>query len=324
MNRFAMLGAAGFVAPRHMKAISDSGGTLVAACDPYDGVGVLDRHFPDCRFFTEFERFDRHLEKLRRRDEGIDYVSVCSPNYLHDAHCRLALRLGAHAICEKPLVTSPWNLDQLLQLEQDHGRRVYTVLQLRLHAAVQALKAELARGHRERLDVTLTYVTRRGPWYHQSWKGDPAKSGTLAMNIGIHFFDLLLWLFGPIGAGEEAIAVHHRSEAKAAGVLELPGARVRWFLSIDANDLPPGLLAKGQHAFRALDLGAEGPPFDFSTGFDDLHTKVYADILGGGGYGVEDARPSIELVHRIRQAPVVAGGGGAHPWLQAGEAGGTL
>ena len=315
MQRFAMLGAAGFVAPRHMKAITENGGRLVAACDPYDGVGVLDRFFPECRFFTEFERFDRHLEKLRRRDEGVDYVSVCSPNYLHDAHCRLALRVNAHAICEKPLVISPWNLDQLVQLEQDHSRRVYTVLQLRVHAAVQALKARLAQGGRERLDVTLTYVTRRGPWYHQSWKGDPAKSGTLAMNIGIHFFDLLLWLFGPA----EDSRVHHRSESRAAGVLEMPGARVRWFLSIDADDLPPGLLARGQHAFRALELGADDLPFDFSRGFDDLHDRVYADILGGGGFGIEDARPSIELVHRIRQAPLTtATRENAHPWLLRG------
>lgn len=317
--KFAMLGAAGFVAPRHMQAIGRVGGQLVAACDPYDGVGVLDRYFPECRFFTEFERFDRHLEKLRRRGEGVDYVSVCSPNYLHDAHCRLALRVGAHAICEKPLVISPWNLDQLVQLEQEHGRRVYTVLQLRLHRAAQQLKQALAQQQGRRLDVTLTYVTRRGPWYAQSWKGDPARSGTLAMNIGIHFFDLLLWLFGEgRPASAHPIEVHDRGERRVAGLLELPGARVRWLLSIDPKDLPAQARAAGHHAFRALDLGAGAPPFDFSTGFEDLHDQVYADVLAGGGFGVEDARPSIELVHRLRQADVQpAAADRVHPGLLA-------
>lgn len=311
MARFGMLGAAGYVAPRHMKAIRDTGHTLVAACDPYDGVGVLDRHFPDCRFFTEVERFDRHLEKLRRRDEGVDYISICSPNYLHDAHCRLAMRVDAHAICEKPLVISPWNLEQLEQLEQEYGRRIYTVLQLRLHTAVQALKTELARRPAdEKVDVELTYITRRGPWYHHSWKGDPAKSGTLAMNIGIHFFDLLLWLFG----GVEKTAVHHRDERRVAGYLELEGARVRWMLSVAREDLPPGWLESGKHAYRALQM--DDLAFDFSTGFDDLHTRVYADLLAGGGYGVADARPSINLVHAIRNADLATIDALAHPAMR--------
>ena len=310
MARFGMLGAAGYVAPRHMKAIRDTGNTLMAACDPYDGVGVLDRHFPDCRYFTEVERFDRHLEKLRRRGEGVEYISVCSPNYLHDAHCRLAMRVAAHAICEKPLVISPWNLEQLEQLEQDYGRRIYTVLQLRLHTAVQALQAALATPRADKVDVELTYITRRGPWYHQSWKGDPAKSGTLAMNIGIHFFDLLLWLFG----GVEKVVVHHRDERRASGYLELERARVRWMLSVAREDLPPGWLESGKHAYRALQM--DELEFDFSTGFDDLHTRVYADLLGGGGYGIADAKPSINLVHAIRNADLSAIDATAHPAMR--------
>lgn len=311
-KRFALIGAAGYVAPRHMKAINDTGNTLVAALDPYDGVGILDRYAPECRFFTEVERFDRHLEKLRRRDQAVDYVSICSPNYLHDAHCRLAMRVDAHAICEKPLVISPWNLDQLAQIEQENGAKVYNVLQLRLHDEVQRLKAEVERGQREKVDIDLTYITRRGPWYHHSWKGHPAKSGTLAMNIGIHFFDMLLWLFGPV----QRSLVHLREEKRISGFLDLEWARVRWFLSIDVNDLPEGWLASGKHAYRALKLGEFGE-FDFSTGFDDLHTKVYRDILSGGGYGIEEARPSIELVHTIRHDDLAsATGGEVHPWLR--------
>ncbi len=311
MKRFAMLGAAGYVAPRHMKAIHDTGNQLVAACDPYDGVGILDRYFPDCRFFTEVERFDRHLEKLRRRDEPVDLVSICSPNYLHDAHCRLALRVGADAICEKPLVISPWNLDQLVQIEQEHGRRIYTVLQLRLHESVRRLKQELeAQPDRERTEIELTYVTRRGPWYHHSWKGSPEKSGTLAMNIGIHFFDMLLWLFGE---AHESV-VHLREETRLAGVLELEWARVRWFLSVDIKDLPDGWLAAGKHAWRALRMGAD--EFDFSVGFDDLHTRVYADVLAGGGYGIDDARASIALVHDIRTRELTPPDERVHPALK--------
>ncbi len=300
MHRFALLGAAGYVAPRHMKAIHETGNALVAACDPYDGVGVLDRYFPECRFFTEVERFDRHLEKLRRRADArpVDYVSICTPNYLHDAHCRLALRIRADAICEKPLVISPWNLDQLSQLEQEYGRRIYTVLQLRLHPEARRLKARVDADPDAPLDVELTYITRRGQWYHQSWKGDPEKSGTLAMNIGIHFFDLLLWLFGPVTRSE----VHLREGDRMRGVLELGRARVRWLLSIRAHDLPDGYLESGRHAHRKLVLGDDA--FDFSAGFDDLHTRSYAEVLAGRGFGIEDARPSVELVHRLRTADI--------------------
>jgi UDP-N-acetyl-2-amino-2-deoxyglucuronate dehydrogenase len=296
MTRFAMIGAAGYVAPRHMKAIHGTGNQLVAACDPYDGVGVLDRYFPECRFFTEVERFDRFLEKLRRRggDEAVEYVSITSPNYLHDAHCRLALRLRAHAICEKPLVISPWNLDQLSQLEEEYGQRIFTILQLRLHAEAQRLKAKLTSGRREKVDVSLEYITRRGPWYHQSWKGSAEKSGGLAMNIGIHFFDLLIWLFGEV----EHSTVTTREADRIEGTLELAWARVRWLLSIRLADLPDGHLEQGRHAHRALRMG--GDEFDFSVGFDDLHTRVYEKILAGTGYGIEDARASVELVHRLR------------------------
>ncbi|MEZ4434169.1 MAG: Gfo/Idh/MocA family oxidoreductase [bacterium] len=298
MTRFALLGAAGYIAPRHLDAIHRTGNTLVAACDPYDGVGVLDRYFPDCRFFTEVERFDRHLEKLRRAGDGVDYIAIATPNYLHDAHCRLALRVHAHAICEKPLVISPWNLEQLAGLEAEYDRRVYTVLQLRLHPEAQRLKARLDGARREKLDVELVYVTRRGAWYHQSWKGQDDKSGGLAMNIGIHFFDLLLWLFGPV----EHSAVHVRERDVMRGTLELEWARVRWHLSIRLADLPPGHQARGLHAHRKLTTGDDA--FDFSAGFDDLHTRTYAEILAGRGFGLDDARPSIELVHHIRTAPL--------------------
>ena len=316
MNKnFAMLGASGFVAPRHMKAIHTLGHTLKAACDPYDGVGILDRYFPQCRFFTEVERFDRYLERCRRQGEAdtIDYLSICSPNYLHDAHCRLAIRSGAAAICEKPLVISPWNLDQLSALEEEHNQKIYTVLQLRLHESVRALKEQLAQQQREtpneRTQIELTYITRRGQWYHQSWKGSPNKSGTLAMNIGIHFFDMLLWMFGQVRSQR----VHIREDNKVGGVLELENADVRWLLSIDANDLPSQSVEQGNHAYRALHMGERS--FDFSTGFDDLHTKVYDDILQGGGYGIEDARPAVELVHQIRHKVLSPIDEEAHPML---------
>lgn len=308
-----MLGAAGFVAPRHMQAIHETGNDLVAACDPYDGVGILDRFFPGARFFTEVERFDRHLEKLRRRDDPkrVDYVSICTPNYLHDAHVRLALRVRAHAICEKPLVISPWNLEQLEQIEAESGTRVYNVLQLRLHPAVLRLKAQLGESSQGgKADIVLTYVTRRGPWYHVSWKGVPEKSGTVAMNIGIHFFDLLMFLFGDV----EDTAVHLQEPDRMAGALELERARVRWFLSIDSDDLPEGYLAEGKPAHRAITV--DGEEIDLSSGFTGLHTRVYEDILSGGGFGIEHARPSIDLVHRIRNDEIQSPGDRAHPLLK--------
>lgn len=295
-KKFGMMGAAGFVAPRHMKAIKFVGGDLIGACDPYDGVGSLDRYFPECRFFTEVERFDRFLERARRKasSEAMDYLSICTPNYLHDAHCRMALRLDADAICEKPLVLSPWNLDQLEELELEYQKRIYTILQLRLHPEAIRLRELVASRPNERFNVQLEYVTRRGPWYHQSWKGKSAKSGGVAMNIGIHFFDLLLWLFGDVSEA----SVQVREVDRVRGKLVLNRADVSWGLSIRQCDLPDEALAQDRHAYRQLSIG--GDEFDFSSGFDDLHSHVYSLIVSGEGFGVRDARPSIELVHRLR------------------------
>lgn len=313
-KNFALVGAAGFVAPRHMRAIRDTGHRLVAAVDPHDSVGILDTYAPEARFFTQIERFDRHLEKLRRGPDGwrLHYLSICSPNYLHDAHVRLALRLRADAICEKPLVINPWNLDQLEALEHEYGQRVYTTLQLRYHPSLVALREQLdgAAGH----DVELTYVTVRGAWYQASWKGDESKSGGLAMNLGVHFFDFLLWLFGPL----QRSSLHLAQASRAAGVLELERARVRWFLSVDADDLPDSTRAAGRTAYRALRL--DGQEVELSGGFEDLHTRVYEAILRGEGLRIADVRPSIELLYRIRTAEVEPAADAAHPLLKRGPA----
>jgi UDP-N-acetyl-2-amino-2-deoxyglucuronate dehydrogenase len=310
-KNFALIAAAGYIAPRHMQAIRETGHELVAAVDPRDSVGVLDRWFPEARFFTEIERFDRHVEKLRRlpEPERIHYVSICSPNHLHDAHVRLALRAHAHAICEKPLVVNPWNLDQLLLLEEEFGRHVYTVMQLRHHPALVELKARLAAApSRERHDVELTYVTPRGPWYQVSWKGNPEKSGGLAMNIGVHFFDLLLWLFGPA----ERCDVHLAEATRTAGSLELERARVRWYLSIDAADAP----AKPGPTKPHRTLSVDGREVAFSDGMEGLHTRVYEEVLAGRGLRIADARPSIELLYRIRTTAVTPPRAGlAHAFL---------
>jgi len=301
MANFALIGAAGFIAPRHMQAIHETGNDLVAAVDPHDCVGRIDSYFPDARFFTEIERFDRYLEKLRRGpEEGrVDYVSICSPNYLHDAHARLALRVRAHAICEKPLVLSPWNLDALAELEAEYGRQVYTVLQLRLIERLRGLREEIqASAPGRRHDVDLSYVTRRGAWYDVSWKGDPRRSGGVAMNIGVHFFDLMIWLFGEAGRVE----VHLHEPRRMSGFVELERARVRWFLSVEEQDVPEAVRAAGKFAHRSMTL--DGAEIEFSDGFTDLHTRVYREILAGRGYGVEDARPAIELVHRINSSAV--------------------
>lgn len=315
-RNFALVGAAGFVAPRHLQAIRDTGNELVAALDPSDSVGVLDNYFPDVRFFTEFERFDRHLEKLRRRGESdrAHYLSVCSPNYLHDAHIRLALRLGADAICEKPLVVNPWNLDQLAELEREFGRRVWTVMQLRLHPTLIALRERL-RATDAVHDVVLTYITRRGPWYDVSWKGSADKSGGLAMNLGVHFFDLLAWLFGSFTAS----AVHLHEPRRMSGALRFERARVRWYLSVERAELPEAAVAQGRTAWRELTI--DGEAVEFSGGFTDLHTRAYAGILAGQGLGIEDARPAIELVHRVRHADVEAPADDAHPLLPGHGAG---
>jgi UDP-N-acetyl-2-amino-2-deoxyglucuronate dehydrogenase len=302
VKNFAITGVAGFVAARHLKAIQETGNRLLAAVDPHDAVGILDRFSFDTRFFTEIERFDRHLEKLRRGPVAgrVDYLSICSPNYLHDAHIRLALRVGADAICEKPLVINPWNLEALKELECESGRRVFTVLQLRLHPVLVALKARLEQAPHAMHEVTLSYVTARGRWYGVSWKGSEERSGGVITNIGIHFFDLLLWLFGAVKHSE----VHMRETTRAAGMLQLARARVSWFLSTDLRDLPFTSVPGGQTTHRSIRI--DGTEVEFSDGFVSLHTKVYEDILGGGGFGIDDARPAIVLAHSIRTANVHA------------------
>jgi UDP-N-acetyl-2-amino-2-deoxyglucuronate dehydrogenase len=297
MKNFGLIGAAGYVAPRHLAAIRETGHRLIAAIDPRDSVGVLDRFFPEAKFFTEIERFDRHLEKLRRQTpaDAVEYLSICSPSYLHDAHVRLALRLRAHAICEKPLVINPWNVDALGELEAETDRRVYAVLQLRSSPVLVRLKARLLeRLPRQRIRARLTYITPRGPWYHVSWKGQEQKSGGIVVNIGVHFFDVLLWLFGPA----HELAVQLSTPARAKGTLELEWASVEWFLSVDAEDAPRELRGGSPVAQRRLSV--DGEELDLSDGFSELHTRVYADILAGKGLGLADARPAIELAHRIR------------------------
>ncbi|MFN7981863.1 MAG: Gfo/Idh/MocA family oxidoreductase [Vicinamibacterales bacterium] len=299
-KNFAITGVAGFVAPRHLNAICATGNRIVAATDPHDAVGVLDRYAFDVRFFTEFERFDRHLEKLRRgpESERVHYVSICSPNYLHDAHVRLALRVGADAICEKPLVINPWNLDAMQELERETGRRVTTILQLRVHPALQALRERLLADPGKRHKVTLKYVTSRGLWYYTSWKGSEERSGGLVTNIGIHFFDLVLWLFGSVQQSD----VHLREERRASGHLALERADVEWFLSADPADLPFTPVAGQKSTFRSITV--DGDEIEFTEGFTDLHTRVYEEILAGRGFGIDEARPSVELAYRIRTGTV--------------------
>jgi UDP-N-acetyl-2-amino-2-deoxyglucuronate dehydrogenase len=310
MHNFALIGVAGFVAPRHLDAIRDTGNCLLAAADPNDSVGILDRYSFDVKFFREIERFDRFMEKMRRSPESarVHFVSICSPNYLHDAHVRLALRAGASAICEKPMVINPWNLDALQELEAESGRRVYTVLQLRHHPALLALRSSLQASDR-RHEVELTYVTARGSWYDVSWKGSEERSGGVATNIGIHFFDLLLWLFGPALRTE----VHLRERRRMSGFLELQNADVRWFLSVEESDLPFSAVPGKRTTHRSIVV--DGREIEFTDSFGDLHTIVYRDILGGGGAGIAEARPSIELVHRIRTGAVERNRETAHPLL---------
>lgn len=295
MKNFAITGLAGYIAPRHLQAIKATGNRLVAASDPHDSVGIIDSFFPMASFFTEFERFDRHLEKCRRdhNGEAVDYLIICSPNHLHDAHIRLALRVGADAICEKPLVLNPWNLDVLQELEQEYGKRVWTILQLRVHPALLDLKQKLeARKSVKRKKVKLTYITSRGLWYHYSWKGDLEKSGGIGTNIGIHFFDMLMWLFGRPMKTE----LHVREINRMGGFIELQDADVEWFLSLESSDLPDSV--NGQRTYRSITI--DGEEIEFSGGFTDLHTRVYEQTLEGNGFGIDDARPSIELVHKLR------------------------
>ena len=298
---FALIGAAGYVAPRHMKAIKATNNMLIAAYDPFDSVGVMDQYFPNAAFFVEFERFDRHLEKLKRQGQPVDYVVICSPNYLHDAHIRFGLRLGAHVICEKPIVLNPWNLAPLLEIEAEASRSVNCILQLRLHPNVLALKQKVKQEPNGVYDIDLTYITSRGHWYYASWKGDPARSGGIATNIGVHFFDLLIWVFGEVLQQE----VHVHTHDRAAGFLQLERARVRWFLSINEATLPMEVRAAGNRTYRALTIAQEA--FDFSSGFQDLHTTSYENILNGNGFNMKEAKPAIQLIHEIRNEKVSLG-----------------
>lgn len=310
-KNFAIIGVGGYIAPRHLQAIRDTGNQLLAAVDPKDSVGILDKYSFDVKFFTEIERFDRHLEKLRRgaESERIHFVSVCSPNYLHDAHCRLALRVGADVICEKPLVINPWNFDALQELENETKHCVYTILQLRVHPELIKLK-EFLQDSNTKHNVELTYITSRGPWYHVSWKGQQEKSGGVATNIGVHFFDLLLWLFGSV----QGIKVYHSDDNRMSGFIELEHARVKWFLSVDKNDLPDSAKQNNKTTFRSITVDAK--EIEFSEGFTDLHTKVYEETLAGRGFGIADAYPSIELTYAIRTAEVSPKDDLVHPILK--------
>jgi UDP-N-acetyl-2-amino-2-deoxyglucuronate dehydrogenase len=310
---FTLIGAAGYIAPRHMKAIKDTGNTLIAAFDPNDSVGIIDSYFPEANFFTEFERFDRHIDKLSRSQEkhAVDYVSICSPNYLHDSHIRFALRNNADAICEKPIVLNHWNIDALQAIEKDTGKKVHTVLQLRLHPAIIALKKEVEESSTDKkFDIDLTYITSRGKWYFTSWKGDEKKSGGVATNIGVHFYDMLHFVFGKVLDNK----LHYRDEYKAAGFIEYEKARVRWFLSVDANTIPEELLAQGKRTYRSLTMN--GREIEFSDGFTDLHTRIYEDILNGGGFGLEENRVAIETVGGIRSQTPLGLVGDYHPFLK--------
>lgn len=316
---FALIGAAGYIAPRHMKAIKDTGNNLVAALDPYDGVGIIDSYFPDANFFIEPERFDRHLDKLRRlagssdseAHRKVDYVSICSPNYMHDSHIRLALRNDAFAICEKPIVLNPWNLDALHEIEKETGKKVFTILQVRLHPVIKALREKILNSPDDKIyNVDLTYITSRGKWYYRSWKGNLEKSGGIATNIGIHFFDLLIWIFGEVKEN----TVHLLQPEKAAGILHLKKARVRWFLSLDYQDNPSAVKEKKMRTFRSLTV--ENEEIEFSDGFTDLHTESYRQLLAGNGFGMKDTRSSVEIAHEIRNSTPVGIKGDYHPLLK--------
>lgn len=306
-KKFALIGAAGYVAPRHMKAIKETGNQLVAALDPNDSVGIIDSYFPSADFFTEFERFDRHLDKLKRNNQKIDYVSICSPNYLHDAHMRFALKSGADAICEKPLVLNPWNIDSLLEIEKEVGNKIFTILQLRLHPSVIELKKKVESNPNKTWDIDLTYLTSRGHWYYTSWKGELAKSGGISTNIGIHFFDMLTWIFGSVKSN----IVNQNTHDRSSGYLELERANVRWFLSINSELIPDGLKKEGKTTYRSLKIEEE--EFEFSGGFTDLHTLSYQHVLDGDGFSIDEAKPSIEIVHEIRNKEPIGCKGNYHP-----------
>jgi len=311
-NNFALIGAAGYIAPRHMKAIKETGNNLIAALDPMDSVGIIDSYFPNADFFIEPERFDRHLDKLRRSGKGkVNYVSICSPNYLHDAHIRMALRNGAHAICEKPLVLNPWNLDGIEEIELETGKQVFNILQLRHHKAIIELKNKIDSLPKDKIhDIDLTYITSRGKWYHYSWKGDISKSGGVVTNIGIHFFDMLGWIFGNVLSNE----LHLLKPDKASGLLQLKNANVRWYLSVDKNDLPVQAVQNSQPTYRSITV--DGKEIEFSGGFTDLHTESYKSILNNTGFRMADARNSIEIAHLIRNQKITVNPTEKHPFLK--------
>ena len=315
MHNFALIGAAGYVAPRHMRAIKETGNKLLIAMDPNDSVGILDSHFPDAWFYTEFERFDRGVDKLRRQGTPIEYVSICSPNYLHDAHTRFALRNGAHVICEKPVVLNTWNLDALMETEQEGDAKAYTILQLRHHPTIEALRERVQAAPADEIfDIDLTYITSRGKWYFASWKGDMSKSGGIVTNIGVHFFDMLIWVFG----GPTRSDVHIHNDSTAAGYLELERARIRWFMSVDAQRLPESARAAGKPTYRSITIGEE--ELEFSEGFTDLHTRSYQEIMAGRGFSLADARPSIDTVSEIRRMTPLGLQGEYHPFAKDAEA----
>ncbi len=310
MLNFGLIGSAGYIAPRHMKAIKDTGNNLLAAVDKFDSVGIIDSYFPDADFFIEFERFDRHLEKLKHEKKlMLEYISICTPNYMHDAHVRFSLRQGADAICEKPLVLNPWNIDKLANVEEETGKRIWNILQLRIHPSIVSLRERVKNGPKDKIyDIDLTYLTSRGNWYYTSWKGDISKSGGIATNIGVHFFDMLTWIFGKVKKNIINVHTHDR----AAGYLELELARVRWFLSINYDVLPEEIKKTGQRTYRSITI--EGEEFEFSGGFTDLHTRAYEEIINGNGFGIEETHSSIEIVHKIRHAKPAGLKGDYHPF----------
>lgn len=311
MKNFTLIGASGYIAPRHLKAVKDTGNNLLAAYDPFDSVGIMDSYFPNADFFTEFERFDRHIDKLNRIGNGIDYVSICSPNYLHDSHIRFGLRNGADVICEKPLVLNPWNVEGLMDMEKETGKNVYNILQLRLHESIIALKQKVEQAPKDKIfDFDLTYITSRGKWYYTSWKGDAQKSGGIATNIGVHFYDMLSWIFGTVKQN----IVHLHTHDRAAGYLEFEKARVRWFLSINSDTLPKEAKEKGKTTYRSMTL--EGEEIEFSDGFTELHTLSYKDILAGGGFRIKEALNAIQIVHTIRNQTPIGLKGEYHPFAK--------
>lgn len=310
-KNFALIGVAGYIAIRHLKAIKETNNNLLAALDRFDSVGAIDSYFPNADFFVEYERFDRHIDKLKRQGTNVDYVSICTPNYLHDSHIRFALRQGADAICEKPVVLNPWNVDALQEIEKETGCKVNNILQLRLHPSIIALKEKIENGPKDKIyDIDLSYITSRGNWYFISWKGDHEKSGGIATNIGVHFYDMLTWIFGDV---KENI-VHISREDKAAGFLQLEKAKVRWFLSVDYNDVPESIRKKGQRTYRSITV--DGEEIEFSGGFTDLHTLSYQEILKGNGFGLEETKKSVQTVYTIRNAAPVGLRGEYHPFCK--------